>query len=223
MLAGREGRGRHVEDDSGAGGGELVDRIVMVTPPLPEVAIVPDVLADADPNARTGDVEQLRAVIRLEIAVFVEDVVGRQQRLAETVLDAAAAQQHRAVEERTPFIGRVRLGQTDQHRRKSGRVPREGVNRVPAAAHEARAEEQVARQVADQRELGRGGQIGVGGRGDLQRLENQSCVAGEIADRGVDLQQRDFHEWPAHAGARPGRASIVVRSFVTGPSDRTTR
>ena len=60
VLAGRERRRRHVEDDGGAGGGELVDRIVMVAAPLPEIAIVPDVLADADADAGAGDVEQLR-------------------------------------------------------------------------------------------------------------------------------------------------------------------
>ena len=102
--------------------GELVDRIVMVAAPLPEIAIVPDVLADADADARAGDVEQLGAVVRLEVAVLVEDVVGRQQRLAEALLDAAAAQQHRAVEERPAFVGRIRLGQADQHRRQ--RPPR---------------------------------------------------------------------------------------------------
>ena len=36
--------------------------------------------------------EDLRAVERLEVAVLVEDVVGRQQRLAEALLDAAAAE-----------------------------------------------------------------------------------------------------------------------------------
>ena len=73
------------------------------------------------PSRVPRDVEHLRAVKRLEVAILVEDVVGRQQRLAEALLDAAAAQQHRAVEQRPAFVGRVRLGQADQHRRRGRR------------------------------------------------------------------------------------------------------
>ena len=97
---------------------------------------------------------------RLEVAVLVEHVVGRQQRLAEALLDAAAAQQRRAVEERPPFVGRVRFGQADEHRRQRRQLARERVERVPAAAHEAGAEQQIARQVADQRQLRRDREIG---------------------------------------------------------------
>ena len=90
MLAGRERRRRQVDDRLGAGADQLLDRIVVVAAALPEVAIVPDVLADADAEPRAAEVEHLRAVERLEVAVLVEDVVGRQQRLAEALLDAAA-------------------------------------------------------------------------------------------------------------------------------------
>ena len=67
--------------------------IVVIAAPLPEVAIVPDVFADADAQPTAADIERLRTVERLEVAVFVEDVVGRQQRLAEPRADLAALQQ----------------------------------------------------------------------------------------------------------------------------------
>ena len=70
---------------------QLLDRIVVVAAALPEVAIVPDVLADADAEPPAAEVEDLRAVERLEVAVLVEDVVGRQERLAESPLDASVA------------------------------------------------------------------------------------------------------------------------------------
>ena len=78
------------------GAHELFDRVVVVAAPLPEVAIVPDVLADADAETRAGDIEDLRPVKRLEVSVLVEHVVGRQERLAEPLDDIAAAQQRRA-------------------------------------------------------------------------------------------------------------------------------
>ena len=74
---------------------QLFDRIVVIAPPLPEVAIVPDVLADADAEPPPAEIQHLRTVKRLEVAVLVEHVVGRQQRLAEAVLDAPAAQERR--------------------------------------------------------------------------------------------------------------------------------
>ena len=137
----------------------------MVAAPLPEVAIVPDVLADADAEPPAADVEHLRAVERLEVAVLVEDVVGRQQRFAEALLDAAVAQQHGGVEERPPFVRRVRLGQADQHRRTDRRASRASVaSASQLRAHEAGAEQQIARQVADQRQLRRHGQLGAQAR-----------------------------------------------------------
>ncbi len=87
VLAGRERRGRQVDDRRGAGIDQLFDRIVVIAAPLPEIAIVPDVLADADADPRAAEIEHLRAVKRLEVAILVEDVVGRQQRLAEAMLD----------------------------------------------------------------------------------------------------------------------------------------
>ena len=62
----------------------------MIAAALPEVAVVPDVLADADAEPAAAELEHLRAVERLEVAVLVEHVVGRQQRLAEALVDAAA-------------------------------------------------------------------------------------------------------------------------------------
>ena len=81
---------------SAPGAHQLLDRIVVVAAALPEVAIVPDVLADADAEPAPAELEDLRAVKRLEVAVLVEDVVGRQQRLAESLLDAPVAEQRRA-------------------------------------------------------------------------------------------------------------------------------
>ena len=121
MLADRERRRRQVDDRVGAGAHQLFDRIVVIAAPLPEVAIVPDVLADADAEPAAAELEDLRAVERLEVAVLVEDVVGRQERLAKPLTDAALAQQHRRVEERPPFVGRIRLRQSDEHRRLAGR------------------------------------------------------------------------------------------------------
>ena len=110
---------------------QLLDRIVVIAAAFPEVAIVPDVFADADAEPPAAEIEDLRPVERLEVAVLVEDVVGRAAAPCESAARPAVAQQHRAVEERPPFVGRVRLGQSDQHRRQRRRA------RAPARASAA--------------------------------------------------------------------------------------
>ena len=165
----------------------------MVAAALPEVAVVPHVLADADAESPAAQIEQLRAVERLEVAVLVKHVVGRQERLAEPLLGASASQQHGGVEERSAGVGRIRLGQTHEHGRLAGQLAGELADDVPAPRHEGRAEEQVARQIADERELGRDGQVGAQAAGLAHRVRNHSSIAGEVADERIDLQERDFH------------------------------
>jgi hypothetical protein len=129
----------------------------------------------------------------LEVPVFVEDVVGGEQRLSKPLIHAPLPQEHRAVEERPALVGRVRLGQADEDGRQISRLARQRLQRVPASTHECRIEQQVAGQVADEGELRRDREIGAPGARLPQRIGNQPRVAGEIADRWVDLQQRNLH------------------------------
>ena len=94
------------------------DRVLMVAPALPEIAIVPDVFADADAQAAAVQLEDPRLAAGLEVAVFVEDIVGGQQRFVEGRADDAVAQQDRAIEERPPDVGGIGRGDADQHRRR---------------------------------------------------------------------------------------------------------
>ena len=58
---------------------------------------------------------------------------------------------------------------------------------------EGAAQQQVARQVADERELRRDGQAGALASCFARRVRNQPGIAREIADERIDLQERDFH------------------------------
>ena len=130
---------------------------------------------------------------RLEVAILVEHVVGRQQRLAEELRDAPAVDERRAVEERPSFVGRIRLGNADEHRRHPDGIARQRLQHFAALADERGAEKEVARQIADERELRRHREIGAGVRRFAQRVHDQRPVALEIANRRVDLQQGDLH------------------------------
>ena len=61
-------------------------------------------------------------------------------------------------------------------------IARESRGDLPAARHEGAAQQQIARQVADERELGRHGQIGALTAGFARRVRNQPGIAREVAD-----------------------------------------
>jgi len=51
----------------------------MVTSAFPEIPIVPDVFADADPQAESVQLQDARLPSRFEVAIFIENIVGRKQ------------------------------------------------------------------------------------------------------------------------------------------------
>jgi hypothetical protein len=59
----------------------------VVAPPVPEIGIVPDVLADGDADLRPREVEDLGPPGGLEVPVLVEDIVGREEGLPEGLED----------------------------------------------------------------------------------------------------------------------------------------
>src|SRR4051812_690311 len=73
---------RKIEDRLRAAFRELLNRIEVIAAAFPEVAIVPDVFADADAKAAATQLEHLGSAKRLEVAIFVEHVVCGQQRLS---------------------------------------------------------------------------------------------------------------------------------------------
>ena len=99
-----------------------LDGILMIAAALPEIAVVPDVLADADAQPPAVQLQDLRSAGRLEIAVFVENVVGGQQGLVKRRAHVAILQQHRAIEQRPAHFRRIGRGHTHQQRGRRGQV-----------------------------------------------------------------------------------------------------
>jgi hypothetical protein len=161
--------------------------MLMIAAALPEIAIVPHVLADADAELMSAQLQDLHAAVGLEVAVFVEDVVGGQERLVERVADASALHHHGAVEQRPPDFARVRSGETDQQRRRVFELARDKRELVSGAAHEALVHEQIARQVTHERKLGRGHQVGVGGLCRAGGADDERGVSVQIAGRWIHL------------------------------------
>ncbi len=165
----------------------------MIAASFPEIAIVPDVLADAHADASFADVQNLRTAERLEVSVFVEHVVGREECLAEPMMKFAALQENRAVVERAPDVGHVRFGQPDENGRTVSQLARKVRGPFPAATDERGAEQQVARKIADECEFRADGELRARARSLSRGGDDELRVAVEVSDRRIDLKQRDFH------------------------------
>ena len=192
-LADREGTRRDIEQDRGAAVGELAHRVAGIEALRPEVAIVPDLLAHGQPEAHAFEVEWLDAAAGLEVAVLVEDVVGRQQRLVVTPGDAAPVTERRGVEERVAVAGGVRGHAADHEPEPVVGQRRDAREQVEIRADEALVVEQVARRVAGGRELGEHDEVRTGATGAVHGLAHLVVGLLEGSDREVQLRQRESH------------------------------
>ena len=166
--------GRQVDDDLGAGerlGGGRRPRL-------------PDVLADRQADRGAVDLDRRRRVTDLEVALLVEDAVVGQAQLAVDAGDIAVGEHGRRV---VDVVGALREA---DDRDDVDRLGRELGERARDLVEEVRLEQQVLGRVARQRELGEEHER----RSALARLDGRGGdlvgVAGDVADRRVDLGQR---------------------------------
>ena len=78
----------------------LAEKLVHGTTGVHGVVVdIPQVFADGQRDARTGDIDAMKFPVRLEGAVFIKDVVGGQQGLVDGIDDLAIADYSGGVEQ----------------------------------------------------------------------------------------------------------------------------
>ncbi len=117
LLACGERRRRKIENGVGAGLDKDLDGVFVVAAPLPEISVVPDILADTHAKAAAVPFEHLRAVRGLEVTVLIEDVVSGKKGLVERGAGCAFMQKYGAVEKRPAHIRRVGRSHAYEHGR----------------------------------------------------------------------------------------------------------
>ena len=152
---------------------------------------LPDVLADRRADEHVAAAEQDELAAGGEVAVLVEDAVVR-----EVVLAVHASQL--AVREHGARVREIAIEERAADER--GDPLRRGgdlVERGAGGLDEARAEEQVLGRIARDGELGEEDEVGPGGACLTDRVDDERPVAGEIADDGVELREREPHRTAA--------------------------
>jgi hypothetical protein len=165
--------GRSVEDQQNLGAG-LAGKI--------GGAGFPDVGADIDAAAHALERQHARAFAGIEIAFFVEHLVARQTLLVVGGDARTIADQCRGVV--AALAAPFRMSDEDGD---SFELGGQGVELGRAGGTEILAQQEVFRRVAAERQFRRQQQIGALRPGAFGKVEDARRVAGEIADRGVDL------------------------------------
>ena len=96
-LANPERRGGNIKDKVAAGFHQLLDGIDLVQLPVPELLVVPGVLADRERHLLAAELKERLLPGRLKIPQFIKDVVSRQQHLGLHEFHFPIPQQQRRV------------------------------------------------------------------------------------------------------------------------------
>jgi hypothetical protein len=187
-----EGRRRDVDQEIRARIHQLLDGIFAVQPVRPEVAVVPNVLADGNAQAAPAKGHRRDGGGGLEVAPFIEDVVGGQQRLAPDGHDLAVVDQRPPSWRCRPaFTSDSTSGKPTSTASCPARSCTDRTALALARLQKSLALQQIARRIAAHHELGQDQQVGPGRVG--HGLADKAQIALEIADGGVELAECDLH------------------------------
>ncbi len=183
VLVARVGRAVRHHQNFRAGLGEAFDDVFVFLG-----LFEPDVLADGNADPDALDRHRTRGGTAREQAFFVEHAVIRQIRL-EAKRDAALIEQRAGIIELAVFDP----GRADQHRGPTARgLARQFLDGGAAGGLERGLQHQVFRRVAADEQFRQHQQIGAVGLGLVTRGARLGGIAGDIADRRVQLRQRDL-------------------------------
>jgi hypothetical protein len=212
-LAHVPGRARGIEQHRHTRARELGHRIDVVAHRLS-----PDVLAHAETQRRAcvAQGDGLAPLRRREVALLVEDVVGREQRLGPYGNALASRQHHGGVGEagRPGALHRNHRAQSDRH------VSRRRAQRLEFAQlrlHETVALQEIHRRIAGEDHFRQHHDVRACAGRLRRRFFHEAPVAGQVSDRGIYLCQRDSH------ASRIGVAARGVKPLTIPPLRRSHR
>src|SRR5439155_17273881 len=151
----------------------------------------PDIFTNSYADFFAADFKRLDAACRLEIAIFIENIVGRQKGLGRLTDRFAPLEQSRRVAKRfaAPLIA---INEPDQQRRFSD-ASVQFLQDPRVLEDEERLKNQILRPISRDRQLR--GQHQIRARRDkaLVSADDQFAIAAQIAHRGVNLSKTNLH------------------------------
>ena len=163
-----------------------LDGVQGIEPAKPKLRFVPGVFAYGDPQGFLLQRHHPHLGGRIEVAAFIEDVVGGQQRFVLLKQDLAAADQHRGVAQ--PLAGIPAAGQRRAHQQGGPGVARRGCRqpgqRLLHLPDQGGVLQQVPGRVAHQEQLREDDEVG-GAAVLIQGLHGFPEIAGDVPHGGI--------------------------------------
>ena len=147
----------------------------------------PAVLAHRKADAHAVEVDDRAEPSGLEVALLIEDAVVGQEDLVVDGLDLAVVDEGGRVEDLA-----VPIDEADDRRDSPG-LCRDQVQLGQVVADEGGFEDQVLGRVSGDDELREAHDVGLGIAGALDPLDDEARVSAQVADRRVDLRERNPH------------------------------
>ena len=175
----------------------------------------PDVLADRQTDANTGDlVKSVCSGSGFERALFVEHVVIREDPLVIHAVHSTTGTDRRGVEENVATSRRVdgttSIDETDNSCTIGG-LRRDVFEHRPVVAHEAGLQNEVLGRITSDRQFAEHHDVASARRRFAVRLENSITVAGQVAHQRVELSQTDSQR--GHGAKANGRGGRPIRGI----------
>jgi hypothetical protein len=201
-LAHRERARRQIHEHIDARARELRHGVASVEAAGPELGVVPDFLAHRYAKAHAPEQHRLNRSTRLEVPVFIEDVVSRQQRLVVMRGNAPVVAEHGRVEKRLAFAADVGLSGADQDSESLVGQIGDAIPQRLIRLDESCVREQVPRWITGRGEFGQHQQIGARPARAGRRVGDARVVGVKGTNREVHLCEGKSH----------GTQSIVPRA-----------
>ncbi len=182
----------NVQDHFRALRNQFLDRVAAIQPLRPEILVVPDVLANRDAEFYTVENERRDCLCRFEIAVFVKDIVGRQQTFIRAPDDFSVLQNGGGIPQRASGIFRIAVNIADAQWNRADAFCRL-VQRRKICPDKIFAQKQIARRVAAQKQFRREDKFCAERDGLFITGQKFLPVGREIADGRVELEDADDH------------------------------
>ena len=186
---------------------QICNRVSPEQPLLVQIVLHPQVFADGDTEAPkaaiTFQLQQAGLVGRAEVAPFIEHVVAGQQALAGHNPPAAVLHESSGVEQIGGLPILRGLAHPQQQGQPLGEFGGKPVQRDLLLLAQGRAQQQIARWIAPQRQLRRHHQINAGRRGAAAGLQQLLAIAGQVAHQRVDLGEGETHQRGEWEGCCP--------------------
>src|SRR5262245_29533473 len=156
-----------------------------------EIMLGPDIFADCDADFFAAAIKWLNLGGRLEVAVFVENIVGRQERFVSDANGFAALEQRCRVMKR-PATSVVSVNKADQQCSATNPSVKLFYD-LEGFRNKSRFEDEVLRRITGYGQFGSNNQIRAGLGQSLVRMGDLGEVARQIANSRIDLGKPDFH------------------------------